>query len=203
MQGYFGQGHHGAHPVPLQSASPYGGQEMMAHGGGYFPYPPQGYSMPYPYPHHGVFPPPPAAHSPSPASELGRDDEKFARLEKMMLDQRAADLADKAAIAAAVKKAEDEKNAKAAEDKRVADEVAIKLAAAAKEKEEADKKAAEEKAKADAAAKAAAPPPPPPAPEPKKAPIKFKDAVGRKFSFPFHLCNTWGVSGPLVQKLFD
>jgi len=28
-----------------------------------------------------------------------------------------------------------------------------------------------------------------------KAPIKFKDAVGRKFSFPFHLCQTWPV-GP-------
>ena len=27
----------------------------------------------------------------------------------------------------------------------------------------------------------------------KKKPIKFKDAVGRKFSFPFHLCNTWHV----------
>lgn len=26
-----------------------------------------------------------------------------------------------------------------------------------------------------------------------KAPIRFKDAVGRKFSFPFHLCQTWGV----------
>lgn len=24
-------------------------------------------------------------------------------------------------------------------------------------------------------------------------PIKFEDAVGRKFSFPFHLCNTWQV----------
>jgi hypothetical protein len=28
----------------------------------------------------------------------------------------------------------------------------------------------------------------------KKAPIKFKDAIGRKFSFPFHLCATWAVS---------
>ena len=27
-----------------------------------------------------------------------------------------------------------------------------------------------------------------------KAPIRFKDAVGRKFSFPFHLCQTWTVS---------
>ena len=26
------------------------------------------------------------------------------------------------------------------------------------------------------------------------APLKFKDAVGRKFSFPFHLCSTWRVS---------
>lgn len=25
-------------------------------------------------------------------------------------------------------------------------------------------------------------------------PIKFKDAVGRKFSFPFHLTKTWTVS---------
>lgn len=26
-----------------------------------------------------------------------------------------------------------------------------------------------------------------------KLPIKFKDAVGRKFSFPWHLCKTWKV----------
>jgi hypothetical protein len=25
------------------------------------------------------------------------------------------------------------------------------------------------------------------------SPIRFKDAVGRKFSLPFHLCNTWQV----------
>lgn len=29
--------------------------------------------------------------------------------------------------------------------------------------------------------------------ETEPAPIKFKDAVGRKFSFPFHLCSTWQV----------
>jgi hypothetical protein len=28
----------------------------------------------------------------------------------------------------------------------------------------------------------------------KKKPIKFLDAVGRKFSFPFELCCTWAVS---------
>jgi hypothetical protein len=26
-----------------------------------------------------------------------------------------------------------------------------------------------------------------------KATIKFKDAVGRKFSYPWHLCKTWKV----------
>jgi hypothetical protein len=28
-----------------------------------------------------------------------------------------------------------------------------------------------------------------------KGPIKFNDAIGRKFSFPFHLCQTWTVCG--------
>ncbi len=28
----------------------------------------------------------------------------------------------------------------------------------------------------------------------RKKPLKFKDAIGRRFSFPFHLCNTWHVS---------
>lgn len=28
----------------------------------------------------------------------------------------------------------------------------------------------------------------------KPQPLRFKDAVGRKFSFPFHLCEKWGVS---------
>ena len=28
----------------------------------------------------------------------------------------------------------------------------------------------------------------------KPAPIKFKDAVGRRFSFPYHLCKEWSVS---------
>ena len=34
---------------------------------------------------------------------------------------------------------------------------------------------------------------------PPKAPIKFKDALGRKFSFPFHLCKTWVVSFLLIS----
>ena len=117
---------------------------------------------------------------------------------------------------AAAKKAEEDKIAKAEADKKMAGEIAAAAsAAAAAATEEAEKKAAEEAAKSKAeaeaakskaeaeaaaaasaaalAAAAATPPPPPPPPEEKKKPIKFKDAVGRKFSFPFHLCNTWEV----------
>ena len=32
------------------------------------------------------------------------------------------------------------------------------------------------------------------APEERQKPIRFKDAIGRTFSFPFHLCRTWKVS---------
>ena len=33
----------------------------------------------------------------------------------------------------------------------------------------------------------------PPVPEKQEKPLKFRDAVGRNFSFPFHLCNRWIV----------
>lgn len=35
----------------------------------------------------------------------------------------------------------------------------------------------------------------------KQEPIKFKDAVGRKFSFPFHLCEQWAVSFQLSSAI--
>ncbi|KAF2766011.1 hypothetical protein EJ03DRAFT_278987, partial [Teratosphaeria nubilosa] len=35
-----------------------------------------------------------------------------------------------------------------------------------------------------------------------KAPIKFKDAVGRKFSFPWHLCKTWKGMEGLIKQAF-
>ena len=34
----------------------------------------------------------------------------------------------------------------------------------------------------------------------RQKPIKFKDAVGRKFSFPFHLCSTWEVCHPMTSS---
>lgn len=33
-----------------------------------------------------------------------------------------------------------------------------------------------------------------------KAHVRFKDAVGRKFSFPFYLCNTWQVTNPTISS---
>jgi hypothetical protein len=87
-------------------------------------------------------------------------------------------------------------DAKAAVEKAEADAKAA-VAKAEKESKEAVEKAEKESKEAVAKAekeaketveKALAPK------DDKKKPIKFKDAVGRKFSFPFHLCATWVVS---------
>lgn len=69
---------------------------------------------------------------------------------------------------------------------------------AAKAKKEAEENEAKlKKEAAEALAKALAP-----AGDDKKKPIKFKDAVGRKFSFPFHLCAQWEVSLSSSNKGF-
>ena len=77
-------------------------------------------------------------------------DERFVRLEKILIEQKEAE---EKRMLAERERAE----------KIVADEKAI-----------ADKRKAEEE-------------------EARKKPIRFKDAIGRKFSFPFHLCSTWEV----------
>jgi hypothetical protein len=41
-----------------------------------------------------------------------------------------------------------------------------------------------------------------PVPDMLKAPIKFKDAIGRKFSFPWHLCKTWKGMESLIKQAF-
>jgi hypothetical protein len=41
-----------------------------------------------------------------------------------------------------------------------------------------------------------------PIPDMEQAPIKFKDAVGRKFSFPWHLCKTWKGMESLIKQAF-
>ncbi|KAH7198805.1 uncharacterized protein B0J16DRAFT_360480 [Fusarium flagelliforme] len=70
---------------------------------------------------------------------------------------------------------------------------AVKAKAVAKSATEDHKKSLEEEAKAqlqDFKKKA------------EKAPIRFKDAVGRKFSFPFHLCATWQGMEELIKQAF-
>ncbi|KAI4145506.1 MAG: hypothetical protein LQ341_002367 [Variospora aurantia] len=237
--GYFPPAQHGAlpmgHPVAPHPGTPYSGHEMIHHTPAptFYPYAPQGYpvhqavgppAMYPPYP--GVYSPPPA-NTPPPSGDSSKDDEKFARIEKLFLDQK-ADL--EAKEAAAIKAAQDAA-AKAEADKKIADDIAAAAAAAAAAAtEEAEKKAAEraaeEAAKAKAVAEeaekkateaetkaaeaekkaaeaaAAVPPPPPPPPEERKKPIRFKDAVGRKFSFPFHLCNTWEGMEDLIRQAF-
>ena len=104
--------------------------------------------------------------------------------------KRAAEIKEASDAGAAKARAEAAKEQKAAEEKKAAE---AKAAAA---------KAAEAKAAADAATAAAAAAAPPPPPKEKDKPIKFKDAVGRKFSFPFHLCATWSVSLGLLRILY-
>jgi hypothetical protein len=123
--------------------------------------------------------------------------------EKKQLERMEKDLKAKEALeekAAAQKKANEEKNkelkAAAEKAKLDAEKEAAKKAAEEKEKhdkeiEEAKKKAAEleagKKKAEEEAAKLR------PTDDMLKSPIKFKDAVGRKFSFPWHLCKTWKV----------
>lgn len=156
-----------------------------------------------------------AAKAAAEAKKKG-DEDKLAKLEKLILAQKDEQLKREAAAEAAraaEKKEADEKAAKNAAEKKAAAEKAKELLdAAQKAREEAEKKAAaeaeetkkaHEKALAEAktaaeelekakkaAEEEAAKLKPSDAP---KAPIKFKDAVGRKFSFPWHLCKTWKV----------
>ncbi|KAF9885122.1 hypothetical protein FE257_000699 [Aspergillus nanangensis] len=151
-------------------------------------------------------------------------DEAIARLEKLILEERmereAKDLRE-ANERAAIQQEAAERNARemqAAREKHISEE------SAALAKAEAEQKAADEAAKAkkeaeDAAAAAAleaatkleaanaatqeaidaanANKPPE-----KKKPIKFKDAVGRKFSFPYDLCYTWQGMEELIRQAF-
>ena len=173
----------------------------MHPGSGYFPYS-SGFPMPHPmasapystYP--TVYPPHPSLPStqtpPAPSPAPNDNAEQLEELKKLYLEERA----EREAREAAAKHAAEAAKVKAEQDKKVAEEIAsASAAAAAAATTEAEKKAAE-KAKAEAeaaAAAAAAAAPAPVAPEEKKKTIKFKDAIGRKFSFPFDLCKTWEV----------
>lgn len=121
--------------------------------------------------------------------------EERAAVEKKIAEEAAAK-ASKIAREEAMKEAEIKAAEEAAKAKIAAEEAAAIAAAEATEKATAEAaiKTAEAVAAATAAARA-------PSTE-KRKPIKFKDAVGRKFSFPFHLCNTWPVSSFIFLLLF-
>ncbi|KAF4445872.1 transcription factor [Fusarium austroafricanum] len=107
--------------------------------------------------------------------------------------------------AAEEKRLKDEEERKRAEglarvrfEKALQEEAEAKAAAAKKAQEEAERlMRVEQEAKAAAAAKAVK--------EAKKKaqpPLKFKDAVGRIFHFPFHLVETWAGMEELIKQAF-
>ncbi|QKX62509.1 uncharacterized protein TRUGW13939_09670 [Talaromyces rugulosus] len=147
-----------AHMMPPHANSPYGGApypppDLIPYSpGGYFPY-----NQNYPggvvgHPFFGQIPQ--KSESPSATSQADpAKDEAIARLEKLILDERADREARDAAREAAMVKAAADKLAaeeRAAAEKRIADEAAAKATAAANQ--EFEKKSAEEAVKAQKAA---------------------------------------------------
>ena len=198
--GYMMPGMHGMHGMQ--------GMPGIAGMPGYPPFP-------------GYYPPPSTASSPPPQEDKKKEDgladikelirkQEEARLawEKEIIAKREAEAAEIAArkakeeeekkkkeeIAAASKKAKEDAEKKAEEAaKKAQGEHEKKLKEAETAKEEAEKKQKEleeEKKKLT------------PAPDSTKAPIRFKDAVGRKFSFPFHLCKSWKGMESLIKQAF-
>lgn len=122
--------------------------------------------------------PPTAATSILPAQNTFEDHDKFARLENLFLEQKAEQDAREAAVAVAKS------------DKEIfkANTTASEMAAAVPEVETQQKyESAAEKTMGEAAARPHSPS------KKEKKPIKFKDAIGRKFIFPYHICDTWEV----------
>lgn len=139
---------------------------------------------------------------------IKKHEEERAAREKAWIAEKEAEAAARAAEKA---RAEEEKKRKQELDdaKKKAKEDAERKAeeAAKKAQEEHEKKLAEaEKAKADTEKakkeleeqieKTK------PTPDSLKPPIRFKDAVGRKFSFPWHICKTWKGMEQLIKQAF-
>lgn len=113
-------------------------------------------------------------HSPpSPPSPIKSEEEK--RIER---------LAEQRLLIMEERRMEEERRAKEKREKeeKAEREAKAKAEAEAAEKAKKQKEEEERKKKEEEAAKNI-----------KKKPLKFRDAVGRKFSFPFELCNTWEV----------
>jgi hypothetical protein len=124
-------------------------------------------------------------------------EEAQAAAEKAAAAKKAEEEAEKkkkAEIAEATKKAKEDAEKKADEAMAKAkEEHEKKIAEAKAAQEDAEKKHKELKEEADKTK---------PTPDSLKAPIKFKDAVGRKFSFPWHICKTWKGMETLIKQAF-
>jgi chemotaxis protein histidine kinase CheA len=116
--------------------------------------------------------------------------------EKAAAELRAAqEKKKKEEIAEASKKAKEEAEGKAkeaAEKTKAEADKKLEELTKAKEESEKKKKELEETIKKNA-----------PAPDASKAPIRFKDAVGRKFSFPWARCKTWKDMQALIDQAFQ
>lgn len=229
--GYFGMDPHAppmraprppGPPRPQSYAAPshYGSELMSPYGHPGMP-PYHGYGMP-PMPGYPPMPgwyPPPSTHS-SPAPPDSKDDGKSkeyeaisallqkteeARLawQKEMVAKAEADAAAKAKEEEEKKKKEEIANAsKAAKEaaekkaeadlKKAKDEHETKLKEAEKAREDAEKKQKDLEKETERLKP----------PEHAGKSIRFKDALDRKFSFPFHLCKTWKGMETLIKQAF-
>jgi hypothetical protein len=171
------------------------------------PYVPPPFAQPYPgvSPYGVHIPAPPVSPSSDTAKAAerktveGRDqDEALKRLEAMIMrerEERAKRAAEEAQIAAEKAKAEREAVLREAKEEAARAKMEIKrleAEATARAKHEAEV-AAKAKYEAEAAARAKR------EEEAKSAAkesgsIKFKDAIGRRYTFPLKLCRTWDVS---------
>lgn len=219
--------HHRPHgpprPQSFAATSQYPGAELMSQYGG----PPNvpamypGYGMPFPPPwgsHYGQASPPLERRESKKTSSdeieslralIKQQEEARITSENERLATAKADAADAARktaetvaekkkqeeIAAASKKAKEEAEKTAAEAAgKAKEEHEKKLAEAKKAQEELEKKHKELEAEA---AKLK------PTPDSLQAPIRFKDAIGRKFSFPWHICKTWKGMEGLIRQAFS
>ncbi|KIV94530.1 hypothetical protein, variant 1 [Exophiala mesophila] len=118
-------------------------------------------------------------------------DEAAARAEKAAAEKKIAD----DAAAAAKQAAESEAAAAAAAAQDAAKKVQEEADAKVKEAEAAAAKAKAEAEEAEKKAAAAAPPE-------KKAPVRFKDAIGRNYNFPWERCCRWRDMEGLINQAF-
>lgn len=124
------------------------------------------------------------------AAEKARIEEEKKRQQELAEARKKAKEDAEAKAADAAKKAKEEHEAAV---KKAKEEHEAKLAEA--EKAKADLEAAKKALEADIAKNK-------PSPDSEKLPIRFKDAVGRKFSFPWHICKTWKGMESLIKQAF-